>query len=154
MLLKENPATQMAWKIGVIYRMHMQNIMRVNEKYGLYPGQSRILHTVSELDGSMQKELADRLGVSPASMAVSIKRMQKAGLLAKSADMNDLRSNRICVTEKGRRIQADSISDFINHDNRLLKGFGPAEIAQLDDYLTRLQVNLKEARNLNDNAQD
>ena len=56
-----------------------------------------------------------------------------------------MRSNRIFITEKGERIRKDSLSEFIRYDNSLVRGFSPEEIAQLNDYLTRIQVNLKEA---------
>lgn len=148
-LLKENPATQLFWKIDIICRQHLQIIAGVSESYGLYPGQSRILHTISEMSGSTQKEIAERLDISPASMAVSIKRLQKAGLVEKAADQKDLRHNRISVTEKGRRLLMETLSDFIRYDNRLLEGFGPEEMRQLDLFLTKLQSNLKEAKLLN-----
>jgi DNA-binding MarR family transcriptional regulator len=150
MRLKDNPATQLAWKIAMIYRLHMQNIAGVTEHYGLYPGQSRILNTISEMGGSTQKEIADRLDISPASIAVSIKRMQKAGIVEKTADEHDLRNNRISITEKGWQIQAESQPEFMMFDNCLLKGFSPGEIGQLDDYLTRIQANLREAKNQDD----
>ena len=84
MLLKDNPATQIAWKIGIIHRLHSQKISGVSEDFGLHPGQTRILSTVGEMNGSTQKELADLLRITPPSMAVSIKRMQKAGLVEKA----------------------------------------------------------------------
>lgn len=149
MLLKENPATQLAWKIGKIYRLHMQNISGVNENYGLYQGQSRILETIAEMNGSTQKELADTLSISPASLAVSVKRLQKAGVVEKTADQADLRNNRIYITEKGQKIQKDSMSEFIRFDNTLLAGFEPGEIKELDAFLTRIQTNLEDAKSLN-----
>jgi DNA-binding MarR family transcriptional regulator len=148
-LLKENPATQLAWKIGKIYRLHMQNISGVNENYGLYQGQSRILETIAEMNGSTQKELADTLSISPASLAVSVKRLQKAGVVEKTADQADLRNNRIYITEKGQKIQKDSMSEFIRFDNTLLAGFEPGEIKELDAFLTRIQTNLEDAKSLN-----
>ena len=153
MQLKDNPATQLAWKIATIYRLHMQNIAGVTENFGLYPGQTRILNTIAEMDGSTQKELAEQLNISPASMAVSIKRMQKTGIVEKAADAQDLRNNRIFITEKGRRIQTESLPEFIAFDNQLLKGFGQEEISRLDGYLARIQANLKEAKHLNDAAE-
>jgi DNA-binding MarR family transcriptional regulator len=149
MILSENPATQIAWKIGMIHRLHMQNIAGINENYGLHSGQLRILHTISVMNGATQKELADRLNITPASLAVSVKRMQKAGIVEKVADQTDLRNNRIYATEKGRRIQTDSLAEFIAFDNSLLEGFSPEEFRQLDDYLLRIQNNMKEAKSPN-----
>lgn len=47
----------------------------------------------------LAKELSDGINVSPASVAVSVKRMQKSGLITKISDENDLRCNRIALTE-------------------------------------------------------
>lgn len=150
MRLDENPATRIAWKISDIYRLHLQNIKGVNERCGLYPGQTRILHFIAEYNGSTQNELADLLGVTPPSIAVSIKRMQKAGLVEKAADDADMRINRIYVTEKGKKIHIESMSDFMMCDDRLLKGFTPEEIERLGEYLTRIEANLKDAGNPDD----
>ena len=38
-----------------------------------------------------------------ASVAVSVKRMQKSGLITKISDENDLRCNRIALTENGKQ---------------------------------------------------
>lgn len=148
MLLKENLATQIVWKIGLIYRLHMQNVSGVNEKYGLYPGQSRILHTIAEMNGSIQKEIAAKLNITPASLTVSIKRLQKVGIVEKSPDAIDLRNNRIFITEKGQGIRSDSVSELIQGDNALLNGFSSADVEQLVSYLTRLQINLEKAKEL------
>jgi len=145
MRLVDNPATRIAWKISYIFRLHLQNIRSVNEHYGLYPEQTRILNLIAEFNGSTQKELADLVGVSPPSMAVSIKRMQKAGLVEKAADGADMRLSRIYITEKGKKIQVESMSDFMTVDDRLVKNFTPEEIERLDGLLARVEANLKEA---------
>jgi DNA-binding MarR family transcriptional regulator len=152
LLLSENAATQIAWKLGMIYRLHMQNIAGINENFGLYSGQTRTLQAISEMNGATQRELADRLNITPASLAVSVKRMQKAGIVEKVADQTDLRSNRIHITEKGRKILSESLSEFIRFDNSLLIGFSPEEMRQLDAYLLRIHKNQKEAKALRRNG--
>jgi DNA-binding MarR family transcriptional regulator len=144
-LLKDNPSTQVAWKIRDINHLHMQNIMGIIENYGLHSGQPRILHTIANMNGSTQKEIADKLQISPASLAVSIKRLQKAGLLEKVTDESDLRVNQIYLTEKGRKVQSESLADLIAFDNYLIEGFSPDEISQLDSFLCRIYTNLKKA---------
>lgn len=142
-MLKDNPATQLAWKIRDIHHLHMQNIMGIIENYGLHSGQPRILHTIAEMNGATQKAIANKLQSSPASLAVSIKRLQKAGLLEKVTDESDLRINQIYLTEKGKKVQSESLADLIMFDNYLLDGFSPEEILQLDSFLCRIYTNLK-----------
>ena len=68
---------------------------RAASEIGLYDGQMPLLETL-ERDGCLtQKALADRLHVSPASVAVSIKRMQKCGIVDKMPSEEDLRYNRV-----------------------------------------------------------
>ena len=144
-MLKDNPATQIAWKIRDIHHLHMQNIIGIIEEYGLHTGQPRILHTIADMNGTTQTEIANKLKISPASLAVSIKRLQKAGLLEKVTDENDLRVNQIYLTEKGEKVQSESLADLIKSDNCLLSGFSLEEIEQLNSSLTRIYTNLKKA---------
>lgn len=70
---------------------------------GVYFGQPPVLDYLSEHGECSQKELSDGINVSPASVAVSVKRMQKSGLITKISDENDLRCNRIALTENGKQ---------------------------------------------------
>lgn len=139
----KDPAARIAWKIRDIHHRHMQHVHNVISRYGLHPGQPRILHTVACMDGATQKEIAARLQVSPASLAMSIKRMQKAGLLEKVGDRRDLRINQIRLTAEGKRVQAASLAELIASAQRMLAGFSPEEIDLLASYLDRIHQNLQ-----------
>lgn len=142
MFPNDNTATRIAWKIRDIQHCHLLRIQSVLARYDLHFGQPRILHVVKKLDGATQNEIAQKLQVSPASLAMSIKRMQKAGLLEKLCDENDLRVNQIRLTEKGLLAQEESLKDVITVDNRLLENFSEEEIANLENYLERIYRNL------------
>ena len=49
-----------------------------------------------------QKELADALHISPATMAVSLKSLERGGYVEKRGDPADQRCKRVAITEKGR----------------------------------------------------
>lgn len=143
MRLIDNPATKIAWRIRDIQHCHQLRIQTVLARYGLHFGQPRILHVVGEMDGATQIEIAQKLGVSPASVAMSVKRMQKAGLLEKIGDEKDLRINQIRLTPKGKAVQLESLKELIADDNRLFSGFSEQEIQALSGYLDRIYDNLK-----------
>lgn len=74
---------------------------------GLYPGQPPLLEYIRDHPGCTQKEAADELDVTPASAAASLKRLEKAGLVARKADARDARCNRLYITPPGvERVQA------------------------------------------------
>ncbi len=105
-------------------------------------GQPPILDYLMENATCTQNELAKALNVSPASVAVSLKRMQKSGLVEKVTDAADLRRNRISLTEKGRQ-EIEHIHECFNEiDNKLFSGFSEAELSVLCGYLDRLCKNL------------
>lgn len=108
----------------------------------VYFGQPPVLDYLSEHGASTQKELSDALSVSAASIAVSIKRMQKSGIVEKVNDEIDLRCNRITLTEKGKD-QLKIIHDcFDSIDAKMFKGFSEEELCLLESYFDRIITNL------------
>lgn len=81
---------------------------------GVYFGQPPVLDYLSEHGECSQKELSDGINVSPASVAVSVKRMQKSGLITKISDENDLRCNRIALTEMASSVRNIYTVSLIN----------------------------------------
>lgn len=71
------------------------------ERSGLYSGQPRVLTTLRAGDGITLKELAYRTRLGPSSLSVSVRNMEKAGLVRKEASPDDHRTCLIYLTEKG-----------------------------------------------------
>lgn len=108
----------------------------------VYFGQPPILDALAECGVCTQNELAKKLNVSPASVAVSLRRMQKSGLIAKEADAEDLRRNFVRLTEKGEAQHVYIHECFAELDRKLYAGFTEAELETLRDMLSRLCENL------------
>ena len=75
-------------KFQILKRSTLFSLFEDNK---LHIRQLPVLEYIIKNDGCSQNELAEFLCVSPASIAVSTKRMQKAGYLEKKEDENDLR---------------------------------------------------------------
>nr|MDD6335335.1 MarR family transcriptional regulator [bacterium] len=105
-------------------------------------GQPDILLFLSEHDGAMQNDLAQALSLRPASVAVTLKRMERCGLLHREPDRLDLRVSRVFLSEKGKALLAQIESIRQQTDERLLAGFTDEEKAQLDGLLSRMMDNL------------
>jgi DNA-binding MarR family transcriptional regulator len=127
-------------KLNIIHRIFLH---RALAESGLFFGQLPILQYIAEHNNCTQKQLADTLQVSAPSIATSIKRMQKSGLLKKTTDEGDLRCNRISITEKGQELVALGTRVFDVIDQRMLQGFSEKECEELLCYLDRLIKNLE-----------
>jgi DNA-binding MarR family transcriptional regulator len=126
-------------KLGLLRRLAIQE---ATADIGLYFGQLPILEYLMDHDQCTQKEIADQIKVTPASVAISTKRMQKAGLLEKTAAADNLRCNRLTVTAKGRELSQRFRSKFDETDQKMFAGFTEAELDRLRDYLDRLIMNI------------
>ena len=125
--------------ISVIHRCR---IAKAASKVGLYFGQPMILEYVIDHDLCTQKELAEAMHVSPASAAVTLKRIEKAGLITRTADENDSRKNHISVTEKGVNALKEFRKICDATDENMFRDFSPEERETLHNLLIRLHKNL------------
>ena len=94
--------TQIALKMDRLQLVSRALRRRKLREVGLWRGQMPILEYVLEHEGCTQSALAAALGLSAATVAVSTKRLAAAGLLTKEADGENLRCNRLFVTDAGR----------------------------------------------------
>ena len=133
----------MLTKLAVLRRIDIQKYLL---KQGLYMGQLPVLEYVIHNEGCGQKELSKALSVSPASIAQSTKRMQRAGLLDKEADENNLRCNRIRSTPRGRAVAQRCRSAFNRLDDKMFRGFEPEELEEFAGFLDRLIYNVSGLR--------
>lgn len=132
----------------IIHKLHNLNILHRFYIYqatinnNLYFGQFPILEYVNKNDQCTQKELAEMMCVSAPSIATSVKRLQKAGLLDKITDEKDQRNNRITITEKGKELSEKCRIDFDKIDAQMFSGFSTEEHLLLCNYFDRLIANL------------
>lgn len=112
------------------------------QKYGLYEGQPAILFMLKELERPTQIELADALGISKASVGVSLRRMEKAGFVRRRQDKGDSRCNRISLTEKGEEFVRWCEMDMDMIANNMLEDFEGDEREAALQTLQRLYKGL------------
>ena len=133
---------EMVHKLISTSLIHRYHITKAAQKVGLYYGQPMILEYIKEHNLCTQKELADSLHISPASVATSIKRLEKSGFVKRSTDKEDVRKNRLSLTKEGLNILKEFRSICNETDEEMFKGFSEEECELLCNYLQRLYNNL------------
>ena len=129
------------------FHMRMSCVKKEFEKKGISPaGNPRILFMLRHESENMvasQKEIADRLGISAPTVAISIKRMEKEGLVHKVADETDLRRNLITLTKSGHRFVDESKAVFEAVDKGMFRGLSRQDQEQLRTLFLRIISNLE-----------
>jgi DNA-binding MarR family transcriptional regulator len=134
------------WMVRTIGRMHFERIRSEMAARGLAEvSHPRILFMLlhhPDLVFTSQKEIAQSLGVRPATVAVSLRRMEAHGLLHKVQDEQDLRRNHIVLTEKGRERLEGCVAAFKEIDRGMFQGFTQEERDALAGFYRRMRDNL------------
>lgn len=130
-------------RFGCLIRMYYSRIQSQLAEVGLYRGQPPILMLLYKNDGMSQKEMARALNLSPATMTVTLKRMEKAGLVLREMDEHDQRILRVHLSGKGREMCETGESRIGVVTAELLEGFTLEEQQQLNEYLGRIARNME-----------
>lgn len=66
-------------------------------------GQGNVLALISQNPGITQKELAEKLGIQPASLSELLMKLERKGSVVREKDENDRRMARVRLTEEGEK---------------------------------------------------
>lgn len=110
---------------------------------GLNIGTFPALLELWEEDGLTQKQLVARLEIEQATMANTLNRMERDGLVIRRKDPSDGRAQQVWLTEQARSLQAPATAaaEAVNAD--LLSGLSPTEREQLTGLMTRVIARAK-----------
>lgn len=99
---------------------------------------------IADMGGTAsQKELAKRLEISPAALAVTLRKLESGGYLEKQQVKADGRLNEVTLTECGWRVRELSRETFSAIDAQMFEGFSDEELSVLVGFLERMQSNLR-----------
>lgn len=121
-------------------------MQRVFSKYGLYPGQPALLFAIRDSLNPTQNDLAIKLGISKASVGVSLRRLEKGGFVKRVQDKKDTRCNRIVLTKKGQDYAHWCEIDYDMLYSTLLEQFDGDERSEVLGMINTMQKSLCELR--------
>lgn len=130
-------------KLICVNRMHMTVTENYVRQLGVHRSQHHMLMAIGAYSGISQKEIAQHMEISPAAVAVSLKKLELSGLIKKQSSSGDSRVNNIRLTEKGIEMAQKSCDTFEAIDAYILRDFSDEEKQTLCDLLDRMKNNLK-----------
>lgn len=128
-----------------VIRYHFIRHRYLLSTIGLHRGQPPVLAILWEKDGRTQKEIAEALSLRPSTVTIILRRMEKAGLVRRENDPEDLRIVRVYLTEKGKDLQKDVEKINAILEQECFAGFTSKEQALLRQFLMHMRENLRKA---------
>lgn len=132
-------------RLAQVCRLHWSRADALFQALGLYRGQPPLLFALWHRDGLTQTQLAERLGVSAATISRMVQRMERAGFVRRASDPQDERVTRVFLTPEGQAIRAEVEGIFETMDREAFAGLSAEERAVLWDLLGRVRDNLRQA---------
>ena len=137
--------------------LRQQYMSRMLENFGcgeLHRGQLPLLAVLNREKMSTQAELAQLLHISPASVAVSLRRLEAGGYVRRLPVPGNLRANRVELTERGERAAQYAHEILLETANRMFDGFTPEECRQMTLFYCRMRDNLKRIIHSNEEKEE
>jgi DNA-binding MarR family transcriptional regulator len=123
-------------------KAHRQRAEDLLNKIGLHTGQEMMLCILWDNEGITQSELAERLGIQPATVTNALNRLERNGLVERRADETDQRVSRVFPTAGGKDIRLAIESQWAELEQVTLAGLSDEECEQLLSLLGKVQANL------------
>ncbi|MDK3016107.1 MarR family transcriptional regulator [Pseudodonghicola sp. IC7] len=111
-------------------RLFFAGLSRRIRPLGLAPAQFMVLLELWEEDGLSQADLVARLDVEQATMANTLARMARDGLIDRQPSPTDRRARLICLTARARALRPQAIAAAQAQNSEALAGLSTAEQAQ------------------------
>jgi len=133
----------LGYQIGRLSRLFDRNLEGRLKNFGVLPGEFPALVMLFEQDGLTQAELCRRVRVEQPTMANTLNRMERDGLISRVSDSSDKRRAHIHLTKKAAAFRNDLMAAAREVPTAALAGLSVAEQDQAYTILVKMIDNLK-----------
>ena len=137
--------SSLGYQVNHLARLLAQALGSRIAPLGVVPGQFAQLLALYEEDDLTQAELVDRVRVEQATMANTLQRMERDGLVDRVPDPHDRRRARVTLTGHARRLQGDLTTAARAVNETATSGLSDQEVADYLRLTAKLIDNLEAA---------
>ncbi len=133
----------LGYQIGLLGRLYDRHLQDALKSYGVAPGQFAPLVMLFEQDGLTQADLCRRINVEQPTMANTLARMERDGLIKRKADTTDKRRSLVFLTPKAKDVQNKIMEAARSVSGRAMRNLSAAEQDEIFRLFSKLTENLK-----------
>jgi len=127
-------------------RLFAAGLHRRIQSIGLAPAQFMVLLELWELDGRTQSDLVGALDVEQATMANTLSRMERDGLITRRASAEDKRARLVYLTDRARKLEAQAKTAAKAQNAMALEGLSKAEVQAFLSLSRKIIANMRRDR--------
>src|ERR1700716_395461 len=115
--------------VNTLGRNIVWSLSQRTARYGVLPGTYPIIAWLMQLSDSTQGELSRIIGIEQPTMALTLRRMERDGLIQRTPDPDHGRRSHVKLTAKGRKLSQVMSSAARDVEKLATKGLSPEEVA-------------------------
>jgi len=127
-------------------RLFAHGLQRRIQPLGLAPAQFMTLLALWSEDGLTQKQLVERLDVEQATMANTLRRMERDGLITRCPHPDDGRAHQTWLTPHARALQDAATAAAQAQNDHALADLSDEEKATFLDLMRRVVCTMKDSK--------
>ncbi|WP_245574089.1 MarR family winged helix-turn-helix transcriptional regulator [Amycolatopsis nigrescens] len=135
----------MGYQVNHLGRLLAQALRDRIAHHGVVPGQFAQLLALYEEDGLTQSRLRERVSIDQSTMAHTLQRMERDGLVRRVADHDDRRRAIILLTEHARGLEHELVGAAESVNKVATRGFTREEVNLYRQLTDRMIHNLETA---------
>tara|TARA_B110000438_G_scaffold191485_1_gene183112 strand:- start:5053 stop:5490 length:438 start_codon:yes stop_codon:yes gene_type:complete len=134
----------LGYQVGLLSRLFDRALEQHLSDFQVLPGQFPALVMLYEQDGLTQADLCKRIQVEQPTMANTLNRMERDGLILRVPDPDDKRRVRAYLTDTAKGFKQDLMDKAREVPSQALKGLPTSEQDALFRQLAQMIENLKD----------
>lgn len=141
--LSEELRGALSTQAAVISELVSSFLERPLHEVGLNIGAFELLSAVKAGAGrASQAEIAERMGIRPASLCEALRTVDAKGLIARTDDPNDRRAKRLKLTPKGEKLYQRCLESIAAAEHLLSAGISERDLKVAAKVLEQASLNL------------
>ena len=140
---ESEPARQAGSMLHWLSRKHMQYCENKFQSIGIPPGQVPILLELGKHGQLSQRDLAQKVRVTPATISGTLKRLERSGIIERTGMRDDARVSLVSLSQAGKTLLEEAGGVFQDADELLIAGFTEQETQELLSFIRRMLENVQ-----------
>lgn len=113
------------------------------ERIGMRYSYRHVIKPLMENDSLTQLELVKITNLKAPTISITLRNMEREGIVRREKNDNDRRETHVFITDKGKKMYARVLTTLDKAEETMLKGIGEKELSSLRSTLEKMSENLR-----------
>lgn len=141
MKMKYDHLNHIMEELKVLNKLHIKMMSQMCNE--ITPDQGKLLHLIKN-EKLTQKEIAQHLHITEATLSVRMKRLVDSGFIERIVDEDDKRAYKIVLSNKGEQLVNDIEQSLKHYQEVICQGLTQEDYEVVLNLIHKIQNNLKE----------